>query len=392
MPAELQVTMIIQSYLPRLGGAERQLAALAPLLKARGVQLQVLTRRYPGMAARETIAGVPVIRTPVWGGKVGRSLLFTMFGLVQLRRLQPDVIHVHELLSPATTAVLAHGLWGIPVVAKVLRGGHLGDLAKLQDRLAGRQRLAAQRRHFAAFIAISREIDTELAAAGIPAGQRTFIPNGVDTTRFAPPADGRREEVRSRLGLQGPVVVYTGRLVPEKQVDLLLSTWPAVRSAHPHATLLILGSGEELQRLQAIAGPGTHFPGRVDDVIPYLQAADLFVLPSLTEGLSNALLEAMAVGVPPVATAVGGAPDLITPRENGLLVPPGDAEALQAAILSLLADPARLASMGARARQRVVSAYSLQSVADRLRGLYGRLTSGSPASTERFHGVKEFDA
>lgn len=389
MSRQLQVTMIIQSYLPRLGGAERQLAGLAPLLKDRGVQLQVLTRRYPGMVARETIDGVPVIRTPVWGGKVGRSLLYSLFGLVHLRRLKPDVIHVHELLSPATTAVLAHRLWGIPVVAKVLRGGRLGDLAKLHDRLGGRQRLAAQRRHFAAFIAISREIDAELAAAGIPAGQRTFIPNGVDTTRFAPPAEGRREEVRSRLGLQGPVAVYTGRLVPEKQVDLLLSTWPAVRSTHPHATLLILGSGEELQRLQAMAGPGIQFPGRVDDVIPYLQAADLFVLPSATEGLSNALLEAMAVGVPPVATAVGGAPDLITSGENGLLVPAGDTEALQGAILSLLANPARLPSMGARARERVVSDYSLQSVADRLRGLYGRLTSGSPANMESFQGAKK---
>ena len=386
----LRVAMIIQSYLPRLGGAERQLAALAPLLRMQDVELHVLTRRYPGMAPRASVDGIPVLRTPAFGGKVLASLLYTAMTLFHLRRLQPDVIHAHELLSPATTGVLAKRLWGTPLVAKVLRGGHLGDIAKLRSRPGGQRRLAALRANVAAFITISEEIDRELAEAGIPAGRRVFIPNGVDTAKFAPTTPAEKQQARAALSLpEAPVALYSGRLASEKQVDVLLSVWPAVRAAHPEATLLVLGDGSEAARLRRLASPGVRFIGRVDDVTPFLRAADLFVLPSATEGLSNALLEAMAAGLPPIATAVGGAPDLIDGDANGLLVPPGDAGALEHALLSLAGDRARQRSLGRQARARIVTTYSLANVAARLRALYERVLA---EATPQFSSEANDDA
>lgn len=117
----MRVAMIIQGYYPRLGGAERQLGAIAPRLQAMGVNIQVLTRRYPGLKSREDVAGIPVHRLPVPGPKPLASLAFTMSALLLLRKLRPDIIHAHELFSPATTAVAARRLLGIPVVVKILR-------------------------------------------------------------------------------------------------------------------------------------------------------------------------------------------------------------------------------------------------------------------------------
>ncbi len=147
MSDSVRVAMLIQRYYPHIGGAERQLAALAPLLQKQGVVLHVLTRREAGLARFEYIDGVPVHRLPVAGPKPVAALMYTLTALRLLQQLRPDVIHAHELLSPATTAVAAKRWFGTPTVAKVLRGGDLGDLAKLQTKLRCARRIAALRRH-----------------------------------------------------------------------------------------------------------------------------------------------------------------------------------------------------------------------------------------------------
>jgi glycosyltransferase involved in cell wall biosynthesis len=371
MNRPIRVAMIIQAYLPHVGGAEKQLAALAPLLQAQGVELHILTRRYPGMKPFESVNQVPVHRLPVPGPKPVAAFSFTLSALPLLWRLRPDVIHAHELLSPTTTAIAAKRWLRAPVVAKVLRGGQLGDIAKLKGKPMGQQRLTSCRRHVDAFITISQEIDRELAGLGVPPERRPFIPNGVDTGRFRPLAPAAKQALRASLGLpRGPVVIFTGRLAPEKQVDQLLQIWPTVQASHAEALLLIVGRGEEEKALRQKAGPGVHFAGQVEDVAPYLQAADLFVLPSSAEGLSNALLEGMATGLPAVATAVGGAPDVIDHLENGWLVPPNHLPALQEALLELLSKPTQRTALGEAARQRIEQQYSLTSTAARLLLLY----------------------
>ena len=168
MNSPLRVAMIIQGYHPRVGGAERQLAAVAPRLQARGLDVHVLTRRYPGLAAEETVNGVPVHRLPIPGPKRVGSLVFLAAALLKLRQLRPQIIHAHELLSPTTTALAARRLWKTPVVAKVLRGGAVGDLAKLRRNSLSASRLCPLQTQVDRFIVVSREIDRELEAAGIP--------------------------------------------------------------------------------------------------------------------------------------------------------------------------------------------------------------------------------
>jgi len=367
----IHVAMLILDYYPRVGGAQRQLAMLAPLLQAQNVQISVLTRRFPGLPAFEMVDGVPVYRLPAGGPKPIAAATFMAAALWWLHQRRPDLIHAYSFLSPLATAVLAKRLLHIPVIAKVLRGGLLGDVYRLQRKPLGNYRLAQYRQHVSAFAVISAEIDAELASIGIPDSKRYFIPNGVDTGKFAPAAPQQRARLRRELALDEEVTaVYTGRLVPEKCVNHLLAIWPALRNEQPGVQLIILGDGPDEARLRQEAGAGVRFVGRVDDVLPYLQAADLFVLPSATEGLSNSLLEAMAAGLPVVATRVGGAPDVVTPGQSGLLVPPDDKVVLQQAVHTLLADEGLRRRMAQQARQVIVERYGLVAVARKLMELY----------------------
>lgn len=375
MHSVLRVAMIIQEYHPVLGGAQRQLAALAPLLRAQQVDLHILTRRYSGLPAFEYIEGVPVHRLPIPGPKPLAALAFTVAALPLLRRLKPDVIHAHELLSPTTTAIAARRLFAVPIVAKVLRGGSLGDLAKLKSKTFGQRRIDLSRRWVDMFITISEEIERELAEVGVPPDRRLFIPNGVDIERFVPLSAREKTSLRGVLGLpeKSLVAIFTGRLEAEKRVDQLITIWPSVRAAHPEARLLVLGRGKEEAGLRRMAGPGVSFPGQVEDVVPFLQAADIFVLPSATEGLSNALLEAMACGLAVISTDVGGAPDVIRHRTSGWLVSPDDPAELLSAVLHLLEAPELRNNLGSNGRQRIARDYALPVTARRLRELYCQL-------------------
>jgi glycosyltransferase involved in cell wall biosynthesis len=370
----IRIVMIIQSYYPRLGGAERQLAAIVRRLEGQGYEFSILTRRYPGLQAYERVDGVPVYRLPAFGPKILAGILFRLSALFTLWRIKPDLIHAHELLSPSYIAVFARRIFGVPVVAKVLRGGELGDLDKLQRKPFGKWRIALFRRYIDRFIVISREIDDELAHIGVPPDHRIHIPNGVDIERFAPLADDKMQKMRSSLGFSSNLMaIYSGRLETEKRVNLLVDLWPRIRADHSDAILIILGSGSQETELKRIAGEGICFLGQVDDVVPYLQITDLFILPSITEGLSNALLEAMAVGLPVIVTDVGGASDVVEHGVSGLLIAPDDPAQLEEMIARVLDDATYRLQLGHQARQRIAVDFALTTTLDRLMALYKQI-------------------
>ena len=368
--------MIIQDYLPRLGGAEKQLAALAPLLNKHGIEIEILTRRYPGLARFEFIDGVPVYRLPIFKTKALASLIFTLTALPVIRRLHPDIIHAHGLLSPTTTAVMAKRLLGIPVVSKSLRGGILGDLERLKNNPFGHRRLKMLQKHVDMFITISKEIRDELVKNGISPERCVFIPNGVKLDRFQPVSNNDKKILRKQLGLpDGPLVIFTGRLETEKRVDQLIQIWLQVQKRYADAHLLILGTGSQAEKLKRTAGEGILFGGLVGDTAPYLQTADLFVLPSISEGLSNALLEALATGLPVVVTPTGGTTDIVRHKVSGWLVQNYNPQDLLKGILAFLDNQSLRESCAHEGRSYVVENYSLINTADNLCKLYQSVLS-----------------
>lgn len=382
----IRIAVIIQRYLPLLGGMERQTHAQIRRLPQEAFEMHVVTRRHAGLSAYEVMDGIHVHRVPIFGPKITTSLSYTLGALVLLRRLRPDILHAHELLSASLIGALSKRLWGWPLIITPHRGGSIGDVQRLHQKLFGAQRMAAFATLADRFIVISEEIGDELIGAGVPPEHLMHIPNGVDIHHFQPADETHRAALRKRLKLplDGPVVVFSGRLAPEKRVDFLVQAWPTVRATFPQARLLVLGEGSERPSLEAAAGEGIRFVGYVENVADYLAASDLFVLPSIAEGISGAMLEAMSSGLPVLVTSVGAAPQVIAHGENGWLIPPDEPQAVQQALVYLLGDATLRQKMGLAARRHIEKQYALDKIAMRLAQVYRQVFTAKYST----HGEK----
>jgi glycosyltransferase involved in cell wall biosynthesis len=193
------------------------------------------------------------------------------------------------------------------------------------------------------------------------------IPNGVDITRFTPP--------RISLDARAQVVVCISRLSYEKGIDVLLQAWHLVHKQAPQARLIIVGGGPIQARLERLAQAldnlgSVEFAGAQSDIQAQLHRGSLAVLPSRWEGMPNAVLEAMACGMPCVATRVSGSEDIILHGVNGLLVEPEDYQGMAQALLTLLRDPGLVQKYGQAARATIEQHYSLEDITDTYIELY----------------------
>jgi glycosyltransferase involved in cell wall biosynthesis len=372
------IAILTSLFPPSVGGIQTQTLALARGLAARGSEVHVVTRPAAGHPAREELDGVTVHRAGLArGAGAAATIAYVALAarvLASLRNVA--VVHAQQMLSPASAAMVAQAVRRTPIVVTAHASGAIGEVAHLarQGRL-GAARLAALRRLAGAFVAVSDPIRDELLRAGIPGERIRRIPNGVETGRFAPATPAERAALRARLGLPGgPLALYAGRLAPEKGVDVLLDAWSELSREDERATLCLVGDGparaalEERARRLGLSG-SVRFAGPSARVVDWLRAADAFALPSRTEGLSVALLEAMACGLAVVATDVGATAEAAGPA-GALVVPPERPDALATALGRVLREPERARALGAAARTRVVEAFGIEAVAQRHLDLY----------------------
>jgi len=372
-PQTMSIVMVIQSYLPRLGGAEKQLSAVCAALRQQGIELAIVTRRYKGLPRFEIINGTPVHRVFSPPPKPLAALCFMVCGFFKIVQLKPALLHAHELLSPTDLAITAKKCLKIPLVVKPLRGGWMGDLYKLNHRLLGKARLKRLKQNTDIFITISREIASELTAEGIENRRCRFIPNGVDTTIYKQVSSEVKMEIRKKLQLPpGFLVLFSGRLAPEKGLDWLISVWNQFATGKK-ASLVLAGSGEEESKLKAMAGDHIIFKGYTADPLLFYQSADAFILPSSTEGLSNSLLEAMACGLPAIAANVGAAAEVIRQNQTGFMVRPGNSQELLEKLNQLYKNPDLRVRIGKKGKESVNKNYPLEKTVSALIALYFEL-------------------
>jgi glycosyltransferase involved in cell wall biosynthesis len=386
----VRLALLTSLFPPSVGGIQSQTLALARALAELGVEVHVVTRPAAGWAPREERDGITVHRVGLARGGPAATVAYVSLAARAATALAPEVLHAHQLLSPAAAALLASELLGVPLVVTAHASGSVGDVASLaRQGPLGRARLAALRWGADAFVAVSGPIEEELRSSGVAPRRVRVIPNGVDTRRHFPVDDPERRRARRALGLPPvPAVVYAGRLAPEKGVDVLVDAWAGARRRGSLATLAIVGDGAERGALERRARDhgilgAVRFAGAADDVTPWLRAADAFVLPSRTEGLSVALLEAMATGLPVVASDVGGTRAAV--GETAVLVPPADPVALCAALCAVLEEPGRAAALGAAARRRVLEEFGILQVARRHLALYREVADGRAGVTGGAH-------
>ena len=294
-----------------------------------------------------------------------------------LRELKPDVLH--------TCNLAALELVPLAWLARVPLRVHAEHGWDAHDRHGGNPRYRRLRRLYRPFvshyIAVSQDLDDYLGRAiGVPAHRRSLIANGVDTDTFAP-AHGVPQAVPGCPFEPGKhwLVGTVGRLQTVKNQPLLarafvraLQCQPAMRDT---ARLIIVGEGllrAEIERVLADACMTdlAWLPGARSDVADVLRLLDLFVLPSQTEGTSCTLQEAMASGLPVVATAVGGTPDLVQDGVTGYLVPPDDEQALADAMVRAFGSPDNSARQGEAGRQHAVRRFAIGAMVQRYQQLF----------------------
>jgi sugar transferase (PEP-CTERM/EpsH1 system associated) len=277
-----------------------------------------------------------------------------------LRRVRPDVIHTHNL-GPLIYTVLARSTDPRLIRTRILHGEH----GALQSDELSPKRLR-QRKLFYRFCrnvhTVSGSLREHLIEFGLPQAKISAILNGVDCGRFSPAADRRAS--REALGLSSEAIVIgaVGRLVAQKRQLLLIEAFArTVERGREDTHLLLLGDGPDKERvLTAIEPHGDRitWAGQRDPA-PFYRAMDLLVMPSVREGLSNVLLEAMASGVPCLSHPACGAGEVITDGQNGILRPMESAEDLATALEELLASPGLLGALGQQARRTAVEHFSL---------------------------------
>jgi glycosyltransferase involved in cell wall biosynthesis len=356
-----------------LGGAERQLVLLAEGLHRAGVRTEVITLFETGPnAERLTAAGVPL--TNLGNGRVGkdpiglarafRSWAYLMW---HLRRTRPQIVHAY-LSHACLLATPAARLAGVPVLVAGRRS--LGDLDEGRPLRRFSQRLITRS---ADLLIANSEAVARYASAreGLPAAKMAVVRNGLPQEAFAACEPAEVPDP------QGPVLVCVANLHTYKGHRFLLDALALVRNSGRPTTLVVIGEGPQrdaLARQSQRLDLDVRLLGRRTDVGRYLARADLVVHPSLTEGMPNAVMEAMAVGRPIVAADAGGTSELLHP-DRGVLVPPGDEHALADAIGRLLGDPAERARLGAAARAYAAAELSADAMVARHLDIYSELVS-----------------
>lgn len=421
------VLFVTNQFLPRVGGAEVLTLREAVALRALGHHVRIVTlwldRTWPEHEERE---GVPVLRT---GGLFMGTKLRLRLGaqwLAEIRlayellrhRSSYDIVHMRQVSFLARPIVLASILTRKPVLVQIANAGpgrhapipagakttlYAGTLdphaAYLEipagswgasdiETLRRSQWLAGLtlrllRYRTITFLSVSERTTTHLIENGLRADQIVLLPTGIETENYAEAF--RHIESRSQSASTEPrIVVCVARYRYEKGLDVLLHAWSHVRAQGINARLVLVGGGHlEGQLAAMIADLGlqesVQLAGLHNDVHSLLAQSDMFVLPSRYEGLPNALLEAMAAGLPCVATRVSGSEDVIEDGVSGVLVPPGEPGPLAAALVRLLAQPEEARVLGRAARERVVRYYERRDLMAQLTQLYRRLTGRTRA-------------
>jgi glycosyltransferase involved in cell wall biosynthesis len=383
--AKGSVWMIIPSFAPAIGGAESQVRRLSAPLMLQGWQVRVLTRRHgeslmEDLAVQERVDGIPVIRIDSRGRGRWASARYLTGSLRTLSRYRGGgIYHAHDIGTPGLIAALAKLRFGGASVVKLRTG------ASIYERRFGsgirRWLFRLLLRMHDRVIVVNSELETFLHRLGLPSDRVVRIPNGVDgdTFRAVSPSQQRRARVSHGLPLEKHVVLYVGRLAHVKGVDVLLRAWAGVsEDLRDRAVLVIVGDGEERGRLEELAtrldvAASVIFAGERTEVHGFYRAADVFILPSRTEGLSNALLEAMACELPVIASDGGGSPDVVEDGRTGLLFSSENEGHLTRCLERMLRTPQAWAEMGRRARVDALEFAGFESVVRRLTRLYATI-------------------
>ncbi len=362
-------TVLFVHGITEIGGAERELLVLLDRLPQRGYR-PVVACPDGGPLAQELVRrGVEtrIAPMPPW-----RKLFAypKRAGAVRALRdviaaVRPALIHVNDI-------------WWVPQTLRAVEGVKIVAHVRQEIEPPKVRRYALDQAELV--FPVSRRIQRSLEQGGVRADRLRTLYSGLDMARVMDQEDGR--DARRRFGIPAEALVLgtVANLFERKGYEVMIQALAVIVNASPAAHYLIVGSGDAAYeaRLRAMAEVlglerRVHFAGFQESVYPCLAAMDLYVHPALMEGFGIAVLEAMAMRRPVVATTTGGLPEIVRDGETGMLVPPGESDALARAVLALLQDPARCRQLGEAGRARVAAHFTVEAMMDSLASGYEAL-------------------
>jgi len=354
-----------------IGGAEKVVAKIAAHLQKDRYNALVSCLYDPGLVADEILkSGIQVVNLGArdkWDvGAAGR-----LFRLLKRENIQ--ILHSH-LFHANLLGRIAGKMAGVPIIISTRHNVELGGKGR---ELLNRWTIGCSD----VTIAVSEQVrDAEMRWMGLSPRRLVTIYNGIDIERFKnlDPKEANAFRHELHIDQDAPLIGVIARFHRQKGHSILLDTSPSILDRFPSAKILLVGEGGTRvaieEKVQKLGLSDFILPTGIRQDIPHvLSALDLFVLPSLWEGMPIVLLEAMAAGLPVVATRVGGVPELVEDGATGLLVPAHDPEALAKAIIALLQDRERAEAMGQAGRERVERYFSVERMVQQTEALYEEL-------------------
>jgi L-malate glycosyltransferase len=375
-----KVLMVLEAGFPIKGGggAESQVLTLGKCLIARNVAVQVVVpmSAHAPQRLQDTIEGLGVVRIAypkvrLLGGVV---VLVKLAWLLFAERRNYSFIHAHIANNMASICAIMGALLNKPVLIKLTGMQEMvGGILETSPNTSTRLKKWAMRKADL-LQATSERIRRMLIDAGFDANRIRLLPNGVDVARFAVPRDNKlRAELCGDASIVG---IFVGRLWVEKGHAALLRSWASAMADNKRAKLILVGEGPERETLHALAeelgvAPQVVFAGHTSNVSQFLAISDFGLLTSLSEGLSNALLEYMAAGLPVIGSRVSGTEDFVVPGETGWLFEPGNSEELALCLRKVSEQGAEtIREMGQNAQKEIIARASLEAVTNQLMGFY----------------------
>ena len=350
---------------------------------AQGFSVAVLTQYSDGLPEYEMIEGVPVYRKIKGWHLFELTYMLSVLCFLLKHRSEYDIIQCFGIYLFLPPALLMKYLFGKKVILRLLCSGQFGDFWRA-NQLKWKNVVMASSKMIDRIVFLSNDIKRELIENRFPLERLAYISNGVDIDRFKPRRGNRNRDLKN--------ICFVGRLEEQKGVEYLMKAVAAIQSKGKDIRLFIVGDGQlsnTLKDLSKSLGLEDHavFIGFTQDVLPYYQDADIFVLPSISEGMSVSLLEAMSCGLPVVVTSAGGNTEIVDPDlnnndvvsdyhigGNGILVKPKDCNGLAEAILKLLNDVDLSKLLGEKAREAVEKNYPQRKIINEYINLYSNLS------------------
>lgn len=363
-----EVLVLINSFYPLTGGAEKQAQRLGRVLKKEyNQEVVIMTRRYQGLKKYEIIDELPVIRLNV--GKIDKLspilYLIQVFLYVLKNKKNIKIIHAHSLSAPGITAALLSKIYGIPSIAKIAGGGNKDgcEIIRMNNKKLGRLKVHLLKKYLTYFISISDSIYEDLKKVGISENKILRIPNGVNFKEYE-----LKEPDNDIINF-----IYVGRHEYVKGIDILEKAWMGLDSYYKlKSKLIVLGDGN----VDIRGVDGMEIVGNTENVKSYLAKSDCLILPSRYEGISNALLEAIASNKYIIATNVGGNIDVLDKRYS-TIIEPDSVNELKNALIDVIQlyykDPNKFNEKKKHQLKSVKEKYDLEKVAMTYNLLYQKL-------------------